>query len=89
MDLAHGRLAASLGPWRPTSEEACPCPAHWSRPLTVPLALLGDGVVCPRNPGCPGAGPSYLCLVDVAGQSGDRDTGCLGVQIPGRPGDRL
>ena len=52
-DPAHGQPMASLGPWRPTSEEACPCPAHWGPPLTVPLAPFGDGVVCP-SPAAPG-----------------------------------
>ena len=74
--VAHVRGGLSL----PSSLEPTP---H------SPFGPFGGWGCLPQESGLPRAGPSYLCLVDVAGQSGDRDTGCLGVQIPCRPGDRL
>lgn len=70
----HGRrlvsAAASGGPGGPRQRRPVLAAAHWSRPLTVPLALLGDGVVfTPGIRAAPARGSSYLCLV---GDSWDR-----------------
>ena len=67
-----------VSPW-PVSGPGGP---HQRKPVLAQLTgahpslslwpLLGMGLSAPAQ--LPRAGPSYLCLVDVAGQSGDRDT---------------
>ena len=81
-DPAHGQPTASLRPWRPTSEEACLCPAHWGPPLTVPLALFGDGVVCPRNPGCSGRGHPTSARWTWLDRVGTETLGAWGSRFP-------
>lgn len=80
MDLAHGQPAASLRPWWPTPEEACPCPAYWSRPLTVPLALWGMGLSAPGIRAAPG-GAILPLPGGRAGQSGTETPGAWGSRL--------